>query len=108
MVVAKYSETLETDKFGRWARVVYYNGFCIADITGYVKTDVEPFLEIRRCGVVNYFIVTLKFPISGSSSLDLLFLDNIEYAIESIKKLFIQFLKICTFKPAKIKGNNGL
>lgn len=89
----RYSETDQTDKFARWARVAYFNGFCIGWINGFVKGWHDK-LDNERIGKVDFFTTSLYFPInSGQASASGKF-----YSFEEAKKyteeMFLDFREL--------------
>jgi hypothetical protein len=60
----RYSSTNETDDIGRWARICYYNGLYIGWVSGFVYGENDK-LDNRRTGTVDFFVVSLGFPITS-------------------------------------------
>ena len=99
----RYSDTENTDDIGRWARIGYYNGLHIAWINGYVKNDVMPFLDHRRCGKCNSFCVSPLFPTSSQGIVGYEKFDTIEEAKKYVEEMFNDFKKIINneYEPKK-------
>lgn len=62
--MSRYSETNESDKKGRWARICYYNGLRIANIAGY-EVKNKQLIEGKIC-TPNIFFVDIFFPASSN------------------------------------------
>jgi hypothetical protein len=92
-VESRYSTNENTDDMGRWARILYYNGFCIAWINGLVTKGAER-IEPRTVGTCDYFIANLQFPCSSNQGGDIEKFDNIEDAIKYSKEMFFDFRKL--------------
>lgn len=84
VITNRYSETMEDDKFGRWSRVVYYNGIRIAWIEkAYGKVNDKTVVK---------FISKLEFPtLSNDLALEHKFQDTPELCIEWTKERFNWF-----------------
>lgn len=90
----RYSQDDNTDDMGRFARIGYYNGLCIAWISGFVKQDEYPNLDNRRVGKCNHFIVALHFPTSSEQVSGIEKFDNIDDAKKYVEEMFTDFKKI--------------
>ncbi len=88
----RYSEDDNTDDCGRWARIGYFNGFCVAWITGIFKGDSD-IIENGRCGKVDVFSVTLYFPVSSQPMSGHEVFKTIEEAKEYVQDMFYDFRK---------------
>jgi hypothetical protein len=87
----KYSETEESDKFGRWGREFFYNGLPIFYIDGFTK--IEDKIDKIPNTICNNFIVNLKFPISSNGTAASEIFDTFEEATKFGIKLFEKFKK---------------
>lgn len=78
----RYSSTEEPDKYGRWARICYYNGLTIAWIN-----------RVESYGDVQYSISTY-FPInSNDNPCYLVIFDTFEEAQTKVTELWEEFVK---------------
>lgn len=84
VITERYSETMEDDTIGRWARVVYYNGIQIAWIEkAYGKSGDKTVIK---------FISKLHFPtLANDLALEHKFHDTLELSIEWTKERFNWF-----------------
>jgi hypothetical protein len=89
----RYSSNGNTDDMGRWARIVYYNGFCIAWINGFVRKGAER-IEPRTVGIVDFFTASMLFPCSANQGGATEKFDNIEDAIKYSKEMFFDFRRL--------------
>lgn len=89
----RYSSDENTDDIGRWARIGYYNGLCIAWIDGFVKGENER-LDHKRIGEVDVFIVILHFPTSSQQVSGSANFKNIDDAKKYVEEMFTDFKKI--------------
>jgi hypothetical protein len=89
----RYSFTNETDDQGRWARYVYYNGFLIAAIQGYViGTDNKPNPKFVK--TVNKFYASLYFPCSSNQGAGGKMCNTLQEAKDYTESMFNDFKKI--------------
>lgn len=84
----RYSDTNETDKFGRWGRTFYYNGLYIAWVHGYVHGEK---LDNRRTGIVDFFSVSLGFPVTSEQHGGYEKFKTFEDCEKYIKEMFLSF-----------------
>jgi hypothetical protein len=89
---SRYSSNENTDDIGRWARIGYYNGFCISWINGYVSID-KKVIDRKQTGVCNLFLVHLQFPTSGNQGGEVKKFDTIEEAKQFTVDMFKDFAK---------------
>lgn len=90
----RYSSNENTDDMGRWARIGYYNGFCIAWISGHISQEEYPNLDNKRTGKYNLFIATLNFPISSQQLSGIEKFDNIDDAKKYTEEMFLDFKEL--------------
>jgi hypothetical protein len=89
----RYSSNENTDDMGRWARIVYYNGFCIAWINGFVRKGAKT-ISPRTVGVVDFFTASMQFPCSANQGGAIGKFDSIEDAIKYSKEMFLDFKRL--------------
>lgn len=89
----RYSQTDETDNIGRWAKICYFNGLCIAWINGYVYQEEMPKIDSRRTGIVNKFTVSLHFPINSNAGPNTNKFDTFKEVQKYVEEMFIDFRK---------------
>lgn len=92
---SRYSETMDDDKFGRWARIGYCGDFInIFDKDGkpmlyeiaWIKKLKDPITEV----FLNKFVISLSIPTKGE-----LVFDKLEDAIKSVEESFNSFISNC-------------
>ena len=89
----RYSSSENTDEMGRWARIIYYNGFCISWINGFVRKEGDP-INPRTVGKCNFFTASLQFPCSANQGGANEKFGNIEDAIKFSKEMFNDFKRL--------------
>ena len=89
----RYSSNENTDDIGRWARIGYYNGFCISWINGYVSID-KKVIDRKQTGVCNLFLVHLQFPTSGNQGGETKKFDTIKAAKQYSIDMFEDFKQL--------------
>ena len=85
-----YSNTNETDKFGRWQRRCLFNGLCLATISGFVKSDFEK-LERERVGTVDFIVPNLYFPTTSNQVAGGINFNNVDEAKKYVEEMFFDF-----------------
>lgn len=90
--LTRYSDTDENDKFGRWARIGYYNGFMICWVTGFIVKDGV--VSEKEHGVPNLFFPNLNFPTSQNQSSATGKFDTFEEAKKFTQEMFLDFKKL--------------
>ncbi len=91
--LTRYSDTDENDKFGRWARICYYNGFMICWVSGYIVEDGKILMD-RAQGTPNSFLASLNFPTSQNQSSATGKFDTFEEAKKFTQEMFLDFKKL--------------
>ena len=92
-IATRYSSTEETDDVGRWARIIYYNGFCICWINGIIVKK-GAYAEAKEKGMPNLFFAHLQFPTSANQGGESKRFDTIDEAIKYAKEMFSDFMKL--------------
>ncbi len=92
----RYSTDENTDDFGRWARICYYNGLYVAWINGFVVDDSRTIdIENKLCGKCNFFSVSLDFPTSSNQGgVGGKCFDNFEDSKKYVEEMFLDFKEI--------------
>ncbi len=86
----RYSKDDNTDDMGRWARIIYFNGFCIVWIHGNC-VGKQKIIEPKKIGKVNRYLVHLLFPCSANQGGDVKVFDDLTEAIKYSKEIFFDF-----------------
>lgn len=90
---ARYSEDDNTDKFGRWSRICYYNGLYLAWVNGFVKGEDEK-LGNGKAGIVDFFTVSLGFSVSSQQHSGSEKFGSFDEAKKYVEEMFLDFKKI--------------
>ena len=89
----RYSSDEKTDDMGRWARILYFNGFCIAWINGFVRKGAST-INPKTVGVCDFFTANCLFPCSSNQGGGIEKFETIEDAIKYAKEMFIDFKRL--------------
>lgn len=89
----RYSDNEFTDDMGRWARVCYYNGFYIGWVSGFVYGEHDK-LDNRRTGKVDFFVVSLGFPVTSQQHSGTDKLMSFDESKKYVEEMFEDFKKL--------------